>query len=236
MHSDNDEFRAPSPFDANVDSVFEEDGSKKSSEWSTRPVKPLQLRSPRAPSLDRVIDTAAPSAFTSTVRDSLGLVQRFFYDSRMQNIQRRQAIKIAQTLFEAEYQSLVQQITLGLDVAKKRIFIEYLRSNKELQKEIQRLAGEAVEDMTGVLMDVRTNAFRNAQVQAKKIEEAYKTGALTREQAAEELEVIATLRDQNLEDSLQTYTIMRENHLTLVARTLELFKEDVIEMKSLPVT
>jgi len=238
--TENSDPRPPSPFPEDLDSIADEalGGPTESvgpvSGPTTAAFQPLDLREPRPSRLTSIIPSHDPAALAVHTRDSLGLVQRFFYDRRMQNLQRHQAIKVAKAIYEAEYEYIIQQITLGLDIAKKRVFIEYLSANRDLQREIQRMAGDAVIVMVDVLQDVKMNVYENAARQAEKIRNAVRRGVMSELQAREELEKLAQLRDQNLEDAVLAYNTMRKNHMGLLQKTLELFSRDLVALKAPP--
>jgi hypothetical protein len=178
--------------------------------------------------LDKVIKDQDPDAFVADIRENLGMISGLLHDRRMQRIQRRQAIMMAKVLYKAQYEALVQRVMLGLDISNKRLFVEYMRSNKVLQDDLQTLSGETVNGMTDLFLDVRVNTYDSALEQEQKIKTAVIRGSLTERQGNDERALIERLRSENLGLAQQTFETLRSNHMGLLERTLTLFKEDLV--------
>ena len=163
------------------------------------------------------------------VRGQLGIIGTFLHDREVRSIQRKHVAKLAKELFRYQFDDLQHHLMLNMDIQKKRRFVQYMESSKEIQHQIQSKSAESQTQLINTLFESRLSAYEEKSNREGKFADALKRGKLTRPQYLREVELSSQMFEEHLQRIWQTAEDMIANHSKFLYATLALFESDIIK-------
>jgi len=162
------------------------------------------------------------------VRTQLGTINKFFYGRDVQKIQRAHVLKLAKELFDYQFQDMQHLLLLGMDVQKKRRFVQYLQETKDIQDKIQRQSAQAQLAMINTMFDMRLEAFRAKKERDELLVASYRKGDMDEAQYKRSLRDNETMIRAHEDRLNHTMDQLITRHSQFLYETLALFKTDLI--------
>lgn len=163
------------------------------------------------------------------VRGQLGLIGQFLHDREVRVMQRTHVAKLAKELFRYQFDDLQHHLMLNMDIQKKRRFVQYMESSKEIQHQIQSKSAESQTQLINTLFDSRLSAYEEKANREARFADGLKRGKLTRPQYLREVELSEQMFEEHLQRIWQTAEDMIANHSKFLYATLALFESDIIK-------
>ncbi len=210
--------------------IRQEDTNEEFSESSSLQTKPSGTNVVNVPTEKTALESTFSTTPEKTRREhekSLSKWQGFFYNRQIGKLRKEEALKIANAMYEREFESVIQKLTLSLDIEKKRTFIEYMRSTAGLQRELQQLDAAARLSLSQALMEINIKIYEVTNDNEKTLSDLLRRGVISKQQAENERIKNQDLSKRNLDDSMLTLENMWSNHKQLLEYTLKLFLEDL---------
>jgi hypothetical protein len=158
-------------------------------------------------------------------KEKLGLLDRIRFDKMTKQEIRKQLGEVVVNMLEAQKQKLLYEITLNLDEAKKKLFVEKMKNSAELDKEMTRQSTEFQSQLIEFGLDTGLQILKGKQARLDRVEEQFKSGAITEKDYRAEsanVERWTNLQRDNLDGEIE---LKIRNHIRKVESALELFKE-----------
>jgi hypothetical protein len=162
-------------------------------------------------------------------RDKLGLLEKIRFDRATQVELRKQLGEIFINVLEAQKQELLYRITIGLDEAKKKIFMEMLRNSAELEKEMTRLSTDIQEHLINFGLDKGREILKNKKVKLDNVAADLEAGVISEKDYHSEVSRIESWMNTQRDNVDGEIELKIRNHIAKVEHTLEIFKKRELE-------
>ncbi|WP_141400632.1 hypothetical protein [Magnetospirillum sp. 15-1] len=157
------------------------------------------------------------------LQKDMGFINRVIYNKAFRNISRKECERVAELIFRAEFESICQQLTLNLDIEKKKNFIEYMRSSQALKTELQVMEAESRMALSSQLFDVKDHVYEQTRALEVALESRLKSKRLRPDEYQIESANLENIKKKLLADSEGVLEEMWRTHMELLVRTLALF-------------
>jgi hypothetical protein len=209
--------------------AFSKDAPSPSKFWHGGTSSQLAPMADRPGALDGTFSADSPDEQLRGMSRQLGMLRRWMLQNAVQKLTKDHAIEIAKQIFRYQYMDIQQKLMLGLDVEKKRTYLEYLKANKEIQARVQGEGADAVGLVAEQLLDTRQNILTRWNTRVRNLNLKLQKQDLTDAQHQEELSVVEAVHRKEFEVAMQTAERLIDNHGKLIETTLSLFKDKLIK-------
>lgn len=173
--------------------------------------------------------STSPEEYIENTTARLRGLQKFIHDVEVSKIRKDHVIKIARQMFDFHYQDMQHVMLLGMDIAKKARFRQYMEAVSQLGDAIQLQSGDAQISIIGNMVDQLFKADIERNKKNKLLESKIKSGELTQAQGAAHREIYDEFYDKIRGELRNTADLMTKQHLEFLQKTMETFKSEVIE-------
>lgn len=172
--------------------------------------------------------SVSPEQYIENVTSRLGGLQKWLHDVEVSKIRKDHVIRVARAMFDFHYQDMQHVMVLGMDVAKKTRFHQYLQATAELSKAMQKQSAEAQLSVIGNLADQLLTADIDRNKRTKALEERIAAGDITQEQSGVHRQIYDKFYDELRVELDNTAKSMIAQHVEFLRKTMETFESTVI--------
>ena len=162
----------------------------------------------------------SPEERLRQVQDSMGAVERFFFNRPLKALNREHFQKIAKALLDAQFEATFQKITLAVDIEKKHAFVAYMRATDAVRRDLLALDAAARGEVAQMLQSIDAEIFKIRAQGERQIQAMLSKGLVTPKEADHERQKNEALCRDQLEASLKTLHDLWQNQRELLEHTL----------------
>lgn len=163
-------------------------------------------------------------------QETMSFVQKLRYNGLMNKEIPKQLTKIATDMLRKQQEQIEHKLMLGLDLEKKRLFNEHLTQTGSIQQSIIQHSTQATDNLIRVMNHAFDNAFKTESERVVKLEKMKQQGFIDDERYQEEVERTRRWTARAIDSAETKIALILEKHGEAFARTLELFKQEHINL------